>query len=424
MTILRGKCWECCCRCLRRCLPYFDRRLFFCLTALYAVTFVLVLPVLCWRLRHSAFELLHKDVEKEQALLQRENTMRLNKSIAYLRSYNRRMPSTIHNLKNIPGNSKTSYDVSDGLYMAATIITLSRARDVYKPMYFTQVVSEFFALIDDILEKNKIALFVCNVDLQPENHNEMLYIPKWIKVFEKYANISIKDPVYALSVIEKEKRDYVYCLEQTLRFNSTYVLLVEDDAVPRRELFPVLFNILKEHENAGIRNSRRQNVTFFKLYHPERLLGYISLEVERIPELISMCVIVTSVFVMIYVNRIEKPISLSFLCISIMVYSCLVLLVIGRQNLIELRRMSKFLYQVTPAPSCCTPAMLYTNDGAKIVSNYLTGVNCYPKFGKDTAIDTLVKEKKLNAKLIQPNLFKHIGLVSAVRGEMIDPYVV
>ncbi|KAK3596558.1 hypothetical protein CHS0354_010435 [Potamilus streckersoni] len=419
-----GKCWGCCCKFLRRCLPYFDRRLFVCLTALYAATFFLILPMLCWRLRHSAFELLHKDKDKEQALLQRENTLRLNKSLAYLHNYYRRMPNTVHNPKYISGNSNSSYGLSDGLYIAVTIITMSRTSDGYKPMYLTQVVSEFLTLISDFHERNKTALFVCNVDLQPENHNEIYYIPKWIKIFEKYTNISSKDPVYSLSVVEKEKRDYVYCLEQTLGFNSTYILLVEDDAVPRRELFPVLFNILKEYDNAGIRNPRKQNVTFFKLYHPERLLGYISLEVERIPELISICVIVTSVFVMIYVNQIGYPTSMSFLCISIMVYSCLVLLVIGRQNLIELRRMSKFLYQITPAPSCCTPAMLYTNDGARIVSNYLNGVNCYPKFGKDTAIDTLLMDKKLNAKLVQPNLFKHIGLVSAVRGEMIDPYVV
>ena len=90
----------------------------------------------------------------------------------------------------------------------------------------------------------------------------------------------------------------------------------------------------------------------------------------------------------------------------------------------QLRRVSKHLYQVTPAPSCCTPAMLFPRSGGKLVMDFLKTVECQKGFGKDAALDKLVREKKYSTKMIQPNLFEHIGHFSSLRSGFISPFLI
>ena len=93
-----------------------------------------------------------------------------------------------------------------------------------------------------------------------------------------------------LNIKEKEKQDYAFCLEESLKSKPRYSLLVEDDAFPHPQLFHILYYILEIRKSAMA--SHRQTsypsvVLFYKLYHPERLQGFWSLRPEHIPELIS-----------------------------------------------------------------------------------------------------------------------------------------
>jgi hypothetical protein len=57
--------------------------------------------------------------------------------------------------------------------------------------------------------------------------------------------------------------------------------MLEDDAYPEAELFEVLDHILHQRRK---RLQEVQQALYFKLYHPERLLGYLNPEPERIVE--------------------------------------------------------------------------------------------------------------------------------------------
>ena len=56
-------------------------------------------------------------------------------------------------------------------------------------------------------------------------------------------------------------------------YPSAHVLMVEDDTIPQIGFFTILRNILDERE--------LDSVAYIKLYHPDRLLGYLNPEPHR-----------------------------------------------------------------------------------------------------------------------------------------------
>lgn len=372
---------------------------------------------------------------REKVKMMKENTERLNLSYAYLKHLNETgdYKTLKLNLENHLLNGNPSLSVSNGMNatIAITIITVSRNRHTimnYEPRYLTQTLASFLRLLNTSTygpRHFRVELFVCNVDPQPDSYVEVKNLPKWINIFQRFPQNSV--PLSNMGYdakIEKEKQDYVFCLEKSLEQNVSHMLLVEDDALPLQDLFPVIDHlVLSNSGNVGTSSS--SNVTFFKLYHPERLLGYISIEFERIPELLSLSCLFSLVLLRIYTRWWSRTsVSVLFLWIIFFVYSGLTFLAIGRVNIIEFRRFSTFLYQLTPAPTCCTPAMLFPRQGGQLVADYLKSVTCRSKYAKDTALDEFRKKKRLIARMVQPNLFKHIGQFSSLRSELVNPFIV
>lgn len=73
--------------------------------------------------------------------------------------------------------------------------------------------------------------------------------------------------------IRKESMDYWKCLNESLRFRTDYVLLLEDDAVPVEGFSTMMASLLDQLEH-------RNYVDYVKLYHPRRL--------RKIPSLIQV----------------------------------------------------------------------------------------------------------------------------------------
>ncbi|KAB0388499.1 hypothetical protein E2I00_014179 [Balaenoptera physalus] len=72
---------------------------------------------------------------------------------------------------------------------------------------------------------------------------------------------------------EKEKQDYVYCLESSLQtYNPDYVLMVEDDPVSEEQIFPALEHLLR----ARFSEPHLRYALYLKLYHPARLQHYLT----------------------------------------------------------------------------------------------------------------------------------------------------
>lgn len=389
------------------CGNFVDRRFVKHCILLLVLTFLVILPTFCFRLRFSLYSLLwKKNVTQGRKILRQENNERLKFADSFF--------STLEN--------KSEYFGSGNVDVGISIITVSRNRhafDKYEPRYLTQVLSYFLHQIQQNKNLNlRYQLYICNVDEEPSTFYEASKLSKIIPSFNRFTNSSVTTWKTINKTLEKEKQDYVYCGEQTLLQNVSYVFLVEDDALPHKDLLHVLDFLLTEYPD-------KMNTTFVKFYHPDRLLGYISFELERIPELLGLSLMMGALLVSIYQKfRISNSVHRYVLWTSAVLYFLLVFLSIGRQNLLELRRISKYFYQLTPAPSCCTPANLYPRHGMQQIINYLKSVKCYSKFGKDTAIDSFRKQSKLAASMVQPNLFQHIGMYSSLRNSILNPFIV
>ena len=206
--------------------------------------------------------------------------------------------------------------------------------------------------------------------------------------------------------------------------NPKYVLLLEDDAVPQLEMLQVIHRIL--HRN-HIEDRHGHEWSLMKLYYPERWQGY-SFEIQYVAELISIGVLTGCLFHLIFhkVNRIHVP--RTAYCIQWMpfiigfLYIVLLCTLVGRQHLIELKRLCLYLYSTKRAPDCCSPGILYPAHQAKTVVDVLNRTVCNHNYPLDMALATHTRQTQLHTYLVEPNLVKHIGMISTLKGVSNAPW--
>lgn len=383
------------------------------LLVLYLVTFVLVLPVLCFKLRFSLYHVRPRSVEAEKNYMKAENNERVKQA---MKTLNAHQASLTHDPKD-----RSAVDV------AITIITLSRNRHKFgsfEPKYLSQVVSAYLQLLHtpEAGEKH-YKLYICGVDTEPHTYYEYKNLTRFLPSFQRFTDQGLR--VSVPDVFTKEKDDYVYCLNQTLATGARNVLLVEDDALPLADLILVLNHVIDTHlqpSHRDVNPGDQPAPAFIKLYHPERLLGYWSPEVERIPQLLAFGCLWGSLLFVVYSRKYSN--SSTYLWGMFCLYFILVAIAIGRQNLLEWRRLSKHLYLYTRTASCCTPAILYPKAGAQKVVRFLASQTSHRDFPKDMALDQFRRKSGSTAYMIQPNLFKHIGLISSLRNTVLNPFAV
>jgi len=253
-------------------------------------------------------------------------------------------------------------------------------------------------------------LFICDVNAGPAHHIEADRLRQYFNVIVRFphpnASAVILDP------FEKEKQDYVFCLQQALRFTSTYVLMVEDDAVAQDDIFHILKYILSTRTLAP----RTHSWSHLKLYYPERWQGF-SLDFRTALELISLfCIAYMFWSGMLCLwsgegrNMFKQTLPGGFLVI-------LVALLVGRQHLLELKRISPYLYSLAPDPACCSPAVFYNAEFAKLLVPYLLNeVQCSHAYPLDMALKRFVDRLQWPGFRVEPNVFRHIGLMSTMKG--------
>lgn len=364
-----------------------------------------------------------RNVTEEISKLAQENDQRLLFARRYLNftTYAKKKPE------------KIEYESPNNLTdVVITVITVSRKTTVrgfkwktYNPRYLMQTVSKLIQLLrsNSSTRVFNYGLMVCNVDSSPEAHEEVKALSSSVHTIVKYKNSS----EVPLNRFEKEKQDYTYCLGKSLVYKPKYVLLMEDDAYPTNRLLSVLeYSIQNIFEGKFSEFSgQREKIAFLKLYHPERLLGFISIEFYRLFELAAAVSILLTVLTALNrkgVCNLDKP----WRTILIAgIYIVLLALAIGRQNLMGLRRISRHFHSFVPAPSCCTPANLYPyNDAVALLSSFAGKVS-YSGHAKDMLLDEFLREYKYKAIYVEPNIFQHIGQYSSLRqGHVLDPYVV
>ena len=277
----------------------------------------------------------------------------------------------------------------------------------------------------------QIKMFVCNVDFDPASYQEANNLSSIIQVTNRFNKTTLP----LVHTLEKEKQDYTFCIKESLKLRPKYSLIVEDDAVPHEDFFTVLNHVIENHLEYRTRQGSYQKVNetvlYVKLYHPERLLGYINLEPDRLTELFGVGFVVGTLTMLLCQKfpvtklKLTQREGVVVWCMFIL-YFMLLVICIGRPHIVELRRVfSPLFYSFMNAPECCTPAMLFPAKGAKLVVQYLDSIKCSKGHGKDMALERFRNSQKdYKTHLVQPNLVRHIGLYSSLRRAIIDPFIV
>ena len=322
--------------------------------------------------------------------------------------------------------------LEDSFTLAVSIVTVSRNRhkfDSYEPKYLTQTVWKLHSLMrkwDQKKRQMRVVMSVCNVDSNTVSYHEAIALSKFVPMFSRFEY----NHSSTVSVKEKSKQDYVFCLNQTLELHKDvdYVLVMEDDALPTDDALTVLQHVIKRHfERPSVRgelHSRQSHVAFVKFYHPERLLNFVSLQPERLPELISYAALLATLCtaVLLATQGLENGSSVDVLWRKLFLFWLIVMLACGRMRVSEWRRLATpYLYSYTPAPSCCAQAILYPRLSAQVTVDYLNSTVCRAKFSKDKALEQMLTDRKMAAYLVQPNIFLHVGVYTTLRTERVDP---
>lgn len=390
---------------------------------LYVVTFTISLPLLFVALNeaclkrsiYASLSALSDTGSKEDRInaYNQLNDANINISVAYLHSLE---PNSKRWSPMTQAPSEDTVRVTVGI---PSIVRNKQGKSGnYQPRYLTQVVAaykRFLSIVPgaypDTYRPMEFNVIVCNGETDPKEHREARELSKYIDVVERNSIVSYDN------TFEKEKLDYVFCLNSTLSTDSQWLLLAEDDALPLSDIRAVL-----EHLIFVRLANRAETVLSVKLYHPDRLLGYLRPTPGKVLELLCTGLLFgTLTWGLMNCIRSKAVHGNQFLLYALVAYYALLALAVGRVNLLELRRVSYQLFNLAPAPSCCTPAVLFTRHGAEAAMAYLDSTRCKAGRGKDTALEDLYRQTSLRALILEPSSYVHIGVYTALRDSLVDP---
>jgi len=312
--------------------------------------------------------------------------------------------------------------------LVIVVITMNRERSMteedrlitYHLGYLTQTTARLIQIFhsDNSATFQRKKLVVCNVDLQPQRFTEAQYLSHFAHTVSRYDNISARR-MYdrTMNMFDREKDDYIFCLQTAHKFAAPYYLIVEDDVLLDDNALETVYFIMKYFDLFSA-----TDWLFLKLYYPDKWLGY-SQNWQTVVELGGYSVLGGSMFAgaltLISKRRKWLPdcrhLPVWFLFVVGAVFTALLCGGIGRQYVESWRKWSLSAYQLVAAPGCCTQAQLYP---AHIVSDlcaHLDRVHSDHDFSVDIAIDGFAHVRGLKRLLIQPNIVKHIGLISNLR---------
>ncbi|XP_067833774.1 transmembrane protein 246 [Heptranchias perlo] len=370
---------------------------------LYLLTFGGLLPLLCHRRLHSRYFW-------REAHLRRLTAESLERSRA-------KGEEAVRYFQEEKDAEAREDDRGDrGLQLAIAIVTTVRTEGS-EYHYYLQVASSFHRLARGC---PWCRLLACNVHPRPQEHREALTASRLIPTVQRFGPEGEEEEEEgrreADNRFEKEKQDYLFCLRKALNiYQPRHVLLVEDDALPEEDVLEVLRDLLERR----MASPALRDALYLKLYHPERLQGYLHPEPTRVLEWLGLGCLVGGPLSGLYQLGTGRHWARAFPPLA--AFAMLAAELAGRHYLLELRRLSPQLYALAPASECCTPAMLYSAPSARRVLGYLGGVHCRQGYAKDTALYALLREKGERAWVLEPNAVTHIGVYSTLRGVIANP---
>ena len=391
------------------------------IVVLYVVTFALVLPFMCSNMIYSAY---YSPATDSDGLIQEAtdlNNARIKEAEKYFstlsRSGNKAYYSELASRKKID--------------LAIAVVTTPRfVRGDLRLNYLTQVMAKLDSVIKNDQSFPNKALFICNVNAGPGNHTEALHMAEYFPINNKFSAMSPADTI--MDPFDKEKEDYIFCMQEALYFSPTHILMIEDDAVPYDNMLSVVRRVMDGQRDPHLTANRDLTShawTYVKLFYPERWQGYsYSNEVSIIEEL-SISLIGGFIFLSAFHlqlakcknTRVHKHRPDEYFVFAIgFVYFGALINVIGRQYWLWFMSCISH-YHTVIAPDCCSPAILYEANMAQDIITYLASINCHSKFPIDLAMAEFAFENDQYGYLIEPNLVKHIGMFSSVKSTVRYP---
>ncbi|XP_013925310.1 PREDICTED: transmembrane protein 246 [Thamnophis sirtalis] len=364
------------------------------LLVLSVVTFGVIAPFTCQDLLHSYFYLRGWYLN---SMTQRFLKQNQEEGLSALRYFER-----------LQNTSEKMTKEALQPWLLITIITVQRSPELH---YVLQVAAHFHRLLHECGPScQHHQLLLCNVETDPSDHQDAKLLATFFPVVNRFSGQENLD--LFPNQFEKEKQDYTYCLEKSLQlYRPEYVLLVEDDTLPEEEFFPVLHHLLQTRFS----KPHLRDALYIKLYHPERLQHYINPEPMRILEWLGLGMFSGSFLGFVYSWASSRS-SLSWsIVLFFALYSMLLVELVGRHYLLELRRIAPSFYNIMPVTECCTPAMVFSASSAHRALGYMKDVQCHLGFAKDIALYSMLRIKGEHAFVVEPNLVRHVGLFSSVR---------
>ncbi|CAK6981404.1 transmembrane protein 246 [Scomber scombrus] len=370
---------------------------------LAVITFCVVLPLSCHRLLYSYYFIksMYLDSMSEEVL--RESRDRGQDALRFWQSTSTVVASRFN-------------DIAQHPELLVTVVTARRSegRDFH---YLLQVMRQLSNLLGGCGEQRCAEVLVCDVENGPYENQDA-------KLLERHFRVIRRSPLEQqrnreqVNTFEREKRDYVFCLQKGQELvKPKHMVVLEDDALPKEDFFSVVKDLL----------SRRFSLQtlYIKLYHPERLQRYWNPEPYRILEWVGLGMIGATALLLTfpYWNRCSFSFTLSAAhLVFFTLYFMAAAELVGRHYLLEVRRLSPQLYAVSPATECCTPAMLYPGNASIRVAEYLDSSFCVKGNAKDMVLYRMARMiPGESSHSVEPNLITHIGAYSSVRPNPFRP---
>ncbi|KAL4237598.1 hypothetical protein ACF0H5_002312 [Mactra antiquata] len=324
--------------------------------------------------------------------------------------------------------------------LLVVIVTVARNKGSDNPGYLLQTAIGMQKLLKKDKYFKRKFMFVCNTEVKPKSHADAIRLQEFLPYVQRYGTNNIKvegipntpmiNSKLKSNARKKEISDYAFCLQAAKRLKFKYVLMLEDDVIPHENMLEILNytlskKIVKKTDHDGRQVTKVKDFTFIKLYYPQLWQGY-AFEIIPILELISIGSIGGSMFVL--VNWLLTPNTrasqappyrvLWWTFLLGMIIFILIAEIVGRVFVMDLRRITPFLFRMRESSACCTQAMLYKKDKIQSICDHILKNN---SLNKDLAIYDLTLKTGIPGYQIEPNLFHHTGLQTSLADTYKEP---
>ena len=406
----------------------------FCLKLLtiYTILSVCLYPLLSYHLRFS--KLYQHDKKVSTNNVYNINMERRTQAWDFLKTLNANKTKEMY-LRN---QSKKDLSFAIGVITIARNVrrTSTSLDDFSKPEYLTQVTSRLHQVLVQNNATDDVFMFLCNVDKEPEEHQEASYLSTFFpNITRIYATDAKNDYRLRKTRHSSERQDYAFCLESASKYSPKYVILIEDDAYPHADFYDILNTTLSTKLETRIQRGElvqdpkdwawlKLSILYHKNdFHREpftncqwvaltcTIAGFISLAFYLCQSLLHLKTSIASD------QQQRKQKNLSLFSYIVFIFSFMFFFAttwaIGRPYYLKFLSISQNFYHLEPGTSCCTQAVLYPADKVPGVANFLRSgkKNNIPM---DWAMDEYRREEHLKQYLVTPNIFTHIGLYSTL----------